>query len=125
MYGRVRLQTRGKEAFKYTEILDSALHHGIGCNVKNLEISGVLSHPSLPRKQLDTKLGSSSVLWRLQDGQVGRLTRSQGNEVSFCCQAGFTEINKHCDFNKLSFSDRQNSAEKSSDQTQNNNTNNS
>lgn len=68
---------------------------------KNLESSGVLCHTSLPEKQLDTKLGRPSVLERLQDGQVGRLPRSQGNETSFHYQTGFTEISKQCDFNKL------------------------
>lgn len=81
------------------------------CNVKyakNLEISRVLSHTILPGKQLDTKIGSPSVLDRLQDGQVGRLPRSQGNEVSYHYQTGFIEISKQCDFNKLTSSDRQN-----------------
>lgn len=76
---------------------------------KNLEISGVLIQTSVVAgKQLHSKHRSLSVSDRLQDGQVVRIPRSQGNEIGFHCQTEVTEMSTYVNFNKLSFSVRPN-----------------
>lgn len=63
--------------------------------LKNLEISGVLIQTSVVAgKQLHSKHRNLSASDRLQDDQVVRLPRSQGNEDSFHCQTEFTEMSK-------------------------------